>query len=113
MRRAALVLALMLASQSASAEYETGEKLQALCRPKIKSDFGDGYAIGYVVGVAAHAQSVDVGQKYFCVPPGIIAAQVHGVVCRWLNVMSPERLRLPADRLVIRALSETLPCPKR
>ena len=87
----------------AVAKFYDGYKLQALC--EFDGVWHDAFCFGYVMGIVDHAMNDDV----ICVPNGVKAAQLPGVVKLWLR-QHPESWHYAADSLVVNALNEKFPC---
>jgi len=97
-----------------SAEY-TGRMLQTDCELKKGSnDFQSGihYGLchGFIIGVGEVAMNTIRGA--FCPPPTADKVKSVEILQRYLQ-KHPERLREPAAVLVVNALGEAFPCPKR
>jgi hypothetical protein len=103
MKLRALILA--LACTSAQAEFKDGNSLLSLL--KDPAYFNQGYAMGYVVGVADMGLGV-----VHCAPPNTTAGQLNDMVKNYLENTPAER-HLTGDIVVNRVLKAVWPCPKK
>lgn len=102
--RKALILALMLAG-TAHAEFNDGNQL--LSKLKDSSYFNQGYAMGYIAGVA------DMGMGVIhCGPPNITAGQLNDMVRNYLENTPADR-HLTGDTIVNKVLKAMWPCARR
>jgi len=62
--------------------------------------------LGYVMGVH------DAWNGSFCTPDGVTAGQLDAIVSKYL-ADNPKLLHLSADQLVIKALQDAFPCPRK
>jgi hypothetical protein len=86
--------------------YETGNHLLRDLRDATGTGFGPTYALGYIVG-AADAY----GGSALCIPGTVTKGQINDVVRQFLE-QEPGIRDLPADILVLMALSNHWACPK-
>jgi hypothetical protein len=86
--------------------YETGNHLLRDLRDATGTGFGPTYALGYIVG-AADAY----GGSALCIPGTVTKGQLNDVVRQFLE-QEPGIRDLPADILVLMALSNHWACPK-
>jgi len=90
----------------ASTVYETGNHLLRDLRDATGTGFGPTYALGYIVG-AADAY----GGSALCIPGTVTKGQINDVVRQFLE-QEPGIRDMPADVLVLIALSNHWACPK-
>ena len=107
------ILLLLLLSQQAVADYDTGERLYADCISD--NYFNKGYCGGYVTGIIAALVNM---QRYhllpdssLCVPDDISKAQLVEAVRKYLDDHAQYRSR-EAVNLVPEALNAAFPCRK-
>ncbi len=103
-----LLLALPLLANSQSGNFQNGNKLKTLCEQK-DSLFDKSYCMGYIIGVA---DSISV---FICAPGGsggVTQGQFTDIVKKYLND-NPAQLHKDADVLVLNALQQAFPCPKK
>jgi len=103
---AGILCALSLSTAPATTVYETGNHLLRDLRDPSGSGFGTAYSLGYIVG-AADAYSV----THLCIPGTVTKGQLQDVVFQYLLANAAIR-DLPADVLVLMALSQHWSCPK-
>ena len=102
--RRALILALLLAG-TAHAEFIDGNQL--LSKLKDSNYFTQGYAMGYIVGIA------DMGMGIVhCAPPNVTAGQLNDMVKNYLENTPAER-HMTGDAIVNKILKTMWPCAKR
>ena len=102
----AMLFTLGLSTASATTVYETGNHLLRDLRDPSGSGFGTAYSLGYIIG-AADAYSV----THLCIPGTVTKGQLQDVVFQYLLANAAIR-DLPADILVLMALSQHWACPK-
>ncbi len=115
MKKILIIIALSLpAWQGAHAEFKTGNELVTTWREYAKASAGnpyndndEGFYTGYVAGVCDANMHVNI-----IIPEGATIGQACDVVGRWLET-HPEELNKPAKQLVIKALKEAFPMPKK
>ena len=103
-----LLLVLPLAANSQGGTFLNGNKLKTDCAQK-DGFFDNGFCMGYIIGVA------DNRSFYICSPGGsggVTAAQYTDIVKKYLND-NPAQLHRDADVLVLDALTQAFPCPKK
>jgi Rap1a immunity proteins len=66
---------------------------------------------GYLAGVGAFQNLPDVGRRY-CNPDGPTFAQLRAIVVKYLKD-NPSKLHRPFIELVLEALHNAFPCPRR
>jgi Rap1a immunity proteins len=120
-----VVLALLLLSTQARAEFYTGNDLFEHCG---SSD--DALLLGYLAGfedAAERAQIAELGLTHlagdrgekvlfaqraahpYCVPPTATLGQLSDIFCQYLGKIPAER-HLPASGLVSKGMTEAFPC---
>ena len=100
-----ILLSLLFCSGASQAEFMDGNKL--LNDMRDASNFLQGHALGYVVGVA------DMGVGIVHCPPGnVTAGQLRDMVKNYLENMPAERHK-SADEIVNKILKTMWPCAKR
>ena len=102
----AMLFTLGLSTASSTTVYETGNQLLHDLKDPTGSGFGTAYALGYIVG-ATDAYSGEA----LCIPPTVTKGQLSDVVHNFL-LQKPAIRNLPADVLVLMALSQHWACPK-
>ncbi len=115
MKKLLMAVALFLFGfSSAHAEFKSGNGLLSSWREYSKATLGqpysandDGFYTGYVAGVCDSKMHI-----LFEIPEGATIGQACDVVGRWLD-RHPEEWNKPAEQLVINALKEAFPLPKR
>ena len=103
-----LLLVLPLAANSQGGTFLNGNKLKTHCVQK-DGFFDNGFCMGYIIGVA------DNRSFYICSPGGsggVTGAQYTDIVKKYLND-NPAQLHRDADVLVLDALTQAFPCPKK
>lgn len=103
MKYTALILAVF--STAAQAEFQDGNKL--LSNLKDSAYFSQGYAMGYIAGIADMGLGV-----VHCAPANVTAGQLNDMVKNYLENTPAER-HLSGDILVNRVLKTVWPCAKR
>ena len=101
-----LLLALPLAANSQGGNFQNGNKLKTHCA---KEGFSDGFCMGYIIGVA------DNNSFLICAPGGsggVTQGQFTDIVKKYLND-NPALLHRDDDVLVLDALKQAFPCPKK
>jgi len=104
-----LTTCLLILSSTAPAHatvYESGNHLLRDLRDVNGTGFGPIYALGYIVG-AADAY----GGSALCIPGSVTKGQLNDVVQQFLE-QEPGIRDMPADVLVLIALSKHWACPK-
>lgn len=102
-----LLLALPLVAHSQGRNFETGNGLKADCTKG--TAVGTSYCMGYIVGVA------DSNSYLICAPGGsrgVTVGQFVDIAMKYLND-NPAELHKDADVLVLNALQQAFPCPKK
>ena len=104
MKHLIAIIAMALASTTASAQFYSGNQLLE----KLKSDkqFTNGVALGYVVGVADMWDDI-----VFCLPNGVTAGQLEKITVRYFEA-NPQLLHESADVIVGAAFGTSFPCKK-
>lgn len=98
------LIALLLVSSPALAEYKDGNALYADLSDESPTMVNQALGLGYVLGVVdAYAKTA------ICIPNGVQAGQVQGVVKNYLYVR-PESRHYSADSLVVNAVKAVWPC---
>ena len=69
--------------------------------------FESGLYKGYITGVVDLSNGV-----LFCTTPGVTRAQNVAIVTKYIKA-NPEKWNLPANVLVVDAMAEVFPCPKK
>ena len=113
MRGLGLVLALLLISPLASADYHSVREFAFVCF-KLRETTNLRFCLGYIVGVAQVLNNVTRSGGYLygrraCLPTDLGQDQAIGVVRTYLDE-HPELLDLSPDHLIATALSEAFPC---
>lgn len=99
----AWLLAATLWTGPATAGFETGHSLKALCTSDDLA--GKAVCLGYVLGVHDALGAA----RYFCVPGTMTAGEVRDIVTEYLRT-NTEKLDFSADTLVLLALAQARPC---
>jgi hypothetical protein len=93
-----------------------GKTLKAWCHTATEKTFGDspttfrdGYCMGMTEGVMALAKQRSL--NVFCAPESAGQAMLLRAVLRFLDA-NPERLKEPAEVLILDALGDAYPCQK-
>lgn len=102
-------IAMVAATTHANAAFESGNSL--LARANLSDPGDDIYFLGYVVGVADRITSNPFG-TVVCLPSNVTKGQVSAVVRKWLE-NNPAMLHYGADGLILDALHQSFPCPKK
>jgi hypothetical protein len=102
-------VAMIFATTHANAAFESGNSL--LAKATSSDPVEDVYFLGYVVGVADRITSNPFG-TVVCLPSGVTKGQVSAVVKKWLE-NNPATLHYGADGLILDALHQSFPCPKK
>jgi hypothetical protein len=103
-----LLLALPLVANSQGGNFQSGNKLKTHCAQK-DSIFDSAFCMGYIIGVA------DNNSFLICAPGGsggVTQGQFTDIVKKYLND-NPAQLHRDADVLVLDALKQAFPCPKK
>jgi hypothetical protein len=99
----ATVCMMFTASVFAQVQFQTGNKLKQKCDGGVGDEL---FCVGYVTGIAdAHAMSI-------CTPKEVTQGQNMNIVKKYLND-NPAQLHRDADVLVLTALQQAFPCPKK
>ena len=99
-----LFFCLISTSAVAQLQFNKGNALKEYCQSTNVYEMG--FCIGYVVGVA------DNNAMSICMPPGVSQGQIRDIVKKYLND-NPAQLHRDADVLVLNALQQAFPCPKK
>ncbi len=100
-----LLLAVLLCSSSAHAEFLTGNQLME--HLKSENYWAQGYGTGYVIG------AYDTGKgTLHCAPKGVTVGQIADIARAYLEA-NPTMRHYSGDSLVQIALSNAWPCGKK
>ena len=102
-----LLLILPLAANSQGGNFRSGNKLKTECFSD--SPVERGLCMGYVIGVA------DNNSFLICAPSGsggVTVGQFRDIVKKYFDD-NPAQLHKDADVLVLSALQQAFPCPKK
>lgn len=100
-----LLIPILLCSSIAHAEFLDGNKL--LSHLKDSGFFNQGYAMGYITGIADMGLGV-----VHCAPSNMTAGQINDMVRNYLENTPAER-HLTGDTIVNKVLKTVWPCAKR
>lgn len=105
-----IALAAMFISNPANAGfYMPANKLLSLCESDSVTD--QNVCVGYVLGVADAAQTLDseINIKRFCLPKNVTSSQLEKTAVKYMND-NPQQLDKPASYYVLVALRTAFPC---
>ena len=88
----------------AQLQFNKGNSLKESCQST--NLYSDAFCLGYVIGVA------DNNAASICTPVGVTQGQVRDIVKKYLSD-NPAQLHRDADILVLNALQQAFPCPKK
>lgn len=101
---------LLAGTGEAMADVDGNELLNHCHDYTEKSDFGAGFCIGYVTGIAeALNNKVNSSPTPFCIPSEVIFKQLVLIVTKYLND-NPAELHKTAISIIQAALRDAFPC---
>lgn len=114
MKRAILLIGMLLAFDVRADAFESGNTLADKCRGAAQREvtFPDGICLGYVTGIADVMAISPIGRSRACIPTsGTTKGQMVDIVVKHIRE-HPEELHYDAASLVAKALSTAFPCRK-
>ena len=108
MRIAIGVLAVLLGTSAARAEWMNGDHLFRACN--LESSAGNALVMGYIQGIEdASSVPTNIEGPRYCLPDNTNSGQLKNLICAWLRA-NPGRRHLKGSDVVKQTLTETWPC---